>query len=293
VSSVIVIAYAVGAILGFLSARHGALAKVWPKLIRAQLLLATIALSVVAVWRLDSYEQFLWPLIMIVGFAAILGVSLVMRRGPGQGGPAAMRAWAATPNISFWVTPVAAALMGSPGVVIAVLVDRLGAPLWAVFIWLLRRDAPTRQRTATSWIDQSPILALGVGLVLRATVPAPEWTSVVPQVGAPLLATSGAALYVGSVMHRSQRIDPRPGLRTWALLVALRVAIFALVAWFAPSTPIALVAVLCGLSIPAFGPAQFSTVYGYREAVVSASNRYGWYVGAAGLGFAVWLSRVA
>lgn len=293
VSIVILAAYAVGGFLGFLSSRHDGLARVWPRLVRLQLLVATIALSIVAVWRLDSYEEFLWPAIMIGGFSAILAVALLISPGAGQAGAAAMRAWAATPNISFWVTPIAAALMGSSAVVIAVLVDRLGAPLWAVFIWLLRRDAPKPQRRATSWIDQSPMLALVVGLMLRTTGTAPEWTAVVPLIGVPLLATSGAALFVGSVMHPSQRMSPRPGLRTWVLLIAVRIALFAPIAWFAPTGPIALVAVLCGLSIPAFGPAQFSTVYGYRESAVAASTRYGWYVGAGGLVLAIWLTHGA
>jgi hypothetical protein len=194
-----------------------------------------------------------------------------------------MRAWAATPNTSFWVTPVAAVLMGSPGAVVAVLVDRLAAPLWAVFIWFLRRDAPRPQRRVTSLVDQSPLIALLAGLLLRATGTAPAWTASVTTAVVPLLAASGAALFVGSVLHPTQRMDPRPGLRAWALLVALRILLFIPISWLAPSPDIAVVALLCGLSIPAFGPAQFSTVYGYREPAVAASSRYGWLVGAAGL----------
>ena len=122
-----------------------------------------------------------------------------------------------------------------------------------------------------------------VGLLLRTTGTAPDWTSSVTTAVVPLLAASGAALFVGSVLHPTQRMDPRPGLRAWALLVTPRILLFMPIAWLAPSPDIAVVALLCGLSIPAFGPAQFSTVYGYREAAVAASSRYGWLVGAAGL----------
>ncbi len=290
-SSAIVIAYAVGAILGLLSSRHDGLARVWPRLVRAQLLVATVALSIVAVWRIEGLADFLWPVIMIGAFAVVLGASLATTgTGKGQAGGAAMRAWAATSNISFWVIPIAAASIGPSAVVVAVLVDRLGAPLWAVFIWLLRRDAPRPQRRATSWIDQSPMLALVVGLVLRATTPAPDWTTVTPLLLVPLLAVSGSALFVGSILHPAQRMSARPGMRAWVLLVGLRVLLFAPIAWYAPNRAVALVAVLCGLSIPAFGPAQFSTVYGYREPAVAASTRYGWFVGAVGLILALWYS---
>ncbi len=282
-SGVIITAYFAGAFAGVLSTRIDKLEKMWSRLVRAQLLLATIALSVVAVWRLEGVQEFLWPLAMIGAYGVLLAASVAASPGAGRAGGAAMRAWAATSNISFWVTPVAAALMGSPGVVVAVLVDRLGAPLWAVFIWLLRRDAPRPQRRVTSLVDQSPMLALLAGLLLRTTGPAPDWTVAVSLGAVPLLAASGAALFVGSVLHPTQRMNPRPGLRAWGLLVSLRIALFAPIVLLAPTVTISVVALLCGLSIPAFGPAQFSTVYGYREPAVAASSRYGWFVGAAGL----------
>lgn len=292
-TAVIAVAYALGALLGLLASRHTRLAEMWPRIVRAQLLIATVALALVAVWRLESLDAFLWPALMIAGFAGILVMAQLMRRPGVSHGAGAMQAWAATSNISFWVTPVAAALMSSPAVVVAVLADRLGAPLWAVFIWLLRRDAPTPQRSITSWIDQAPLLAFLVGLGLREIGPPPNWTAVVPLVLAPVLAVSGAAVFVGSTRHPSQQLDPAPGVRTWASLVAVRIIIFAVLAVLAPDPATALVAILCGLSIPAFGPAQFSTVYGYREAAVAANTKYGWYIGAIGLILALVLVRTS
>ena len=72
-------------------------------------------------------------------------------------------------------------------------------------------------------------------------------------------------------------------------LVLLRTALLVPIVVFAPNSAVRLVAVLVGLSIPAFGPSQFSTVYGYSEPVVAAATRYGWWIGAAGVvaGFAL------
>jgi hypothetical protein len=256
---VVLLAYALGAGLGLLAARSAGLARVWPRLVRAQLLAASVVLSVAAAWRLRGLEDVLWPVLIAAVFAVILVVALATTRGPRRGGVGTLRAWSATANTSFFVIPAAAALGGPEALVVAVLMDRLGTPLWAVYIALLRRDAPHPQRASTSWIDQSPAIALLVGLGLRALGPAPEWTATVSLVAAPVLAMSGAAVFVGSVLHPSQRIPARPGLAPWLSLVLLRVALLAPLAVLAPPSA-TLVIVLAALSIPAFGPPQFSTV---------------------------------
>jgi len=61
----------------------------------------------------------------------------------------------------------------------------------------MRRDAPFRQRRATSWVDQSPLLASFVGLSLHLVGAAPSWTADVLTRAGPLLAFSGAALFTG------------------------------------------------------------------------------------------------
>ena len=282
-TSAILLGYLIGGSFGYTASRSERLARVWPRLVRAQILIASVVLAVVSVWRLSDLNDVVWPVLMVCVFAVILAVSLATTSGERRAGRATLRTWATTSNTGFFVLPFAAAFGGPAALLIAVLIDRLGSPLWAVYVALLRRDAPKRQRTSTSWIDQSPVIALGVGLVLRLIIPAPDWTAALSLVAAPFMAATGAALFVGSVLHSSQRMSPRSGLRPWAMLTLLRVALFAPIVWFAPTPAIALVAVLCAFTIPAFGPSQMSLVYGYADPVVAASVRYGWFVGAAGL----------
>ena len=289
-SLVVLLAYVAGAGLGLLAARSAGLARVWPGIVRGQVLVASVVLSVAAAWRLRGLEDVLWPVLIAASFAVILVVALATTHGPRRGGVGTLRAWSATANTSFFVIPAAAGLGGPEALVVAVLMDRLGTPLWGVYIALLRRDAPRPQHASTSWIDQSPVIALLVGLGLRALGPAPDWTATVSLVAAPVLAASGAAVFVGSVLHPSQRIPARPGLAPWLWLVLLRVALLAPLAVLAPPS-VTLVVVLAALSIPAFGPPQFSTVYGYAEPVVAAGARYGWFVGALGVAAAVVLTR--
>jgi len=290
-SLVILAAYAVGASLGLWASRRPSLAVVWPRIVRAQLLVASIVLSVAAAWRLTGIQDVAWPLAVVMVFGVILAVSLVLTRGERRLGRGTLRAWTATSNTGYFVVPLTAALGGPAGLLTAVLVDRLGSPLWAVYIHLLRRDAPTPQRMRTSWVDQSPLLALLVGLALHLVGPAPEWTATVSLAMAPVLAATGAAVFVGSALHPTQRIPARPGLGPWLRLVTLRVALLAPVVLLAPNDGVRLVAVLCALSVPAFGPAQFSTVYGYAEPVVAASARYGWWIGALGVAAAYAVTR--
>jgi hypothetical protein len=114
-------------------------------------------------------------------------------------------------------------------------------------------------------------------------MPAPDWISVIDLWAGPILAATGAAIFVGSAFHSSQRVNPRKGFKRWAAMVALRIGLLAPLFIFAPSKPIAIVTILAALSIPAFGPSQFSTMYGYSEPEVAAANKYGWYVGAVGV----------
>jgi hypothetical protein len=288
---VVLLAYAVGAASGLLASRSEGLARVWPRVVRAQLLVASAALSVAAAWRLTDIEQALWPMAIAAVFVLILLVALAVGSAPRRAGRATLHAWSATANTAFFVIPAAAAFGGTGSVVVAVLADRLGTPLWAVYVWLLRRDAPRPQRSRTSWIDQAPAIALLVGLLLRSVAPAPEWTATVSLWAAPVLAATGAAVFVGSVLHPSQRIDPRPGLLPWASLVALRIVLLLPIALLAPTPDVAVVAVLCAFSIPAFGPPQFSTVYGYADPVVAAGSRYGWWLGAIGVAVGAVMTR--
>jgi hypothetical protein len=178
---------------------------------------------------------------------------------------------------------VATAIAGAPGAVFAVIVDRLYIVIFGFFTWILRRNAPTPQRMRTSWIDQAPVIALGIGLLLNVTRETPSWTATALEWAAPLLALSGAAVFVGSVLHPSQRIPWRPGVRVWALLSAVRILLFVPAALLAPTPEIAIAFVLFGFTIPAFFPPQLSILYGYRDSVVAATARWGWVFAAPGI----------
>jgi hypothetical protein len=152
----------------------------------------------------------------------------------------------------------------------------------------MRRDAPIRQRRATSWVDQSPILASFAGLILLAINPAPPWTSDVLTLAGPLLAFSGAALFTGSVIHpHNLAVSQTEGaVRRWGWLTVVRVAYYAVVATVAAlagSTALIVVAVLTALSAPSFQPIQMSVLYGYRSEVVVVAVRWGWILAPLGL----------
>ena len=134
-----------------------------------------------------------------------------------------------TPNASFWVVPTAAAFAGSAGTMIAVLANVITTAWNAVAVHLMRRDAPFRQRRSTTWVDQSPVLASLVGLLLHLLGPAPAWTADVLTLAGPLLAFSGAALFTGSVIHPHNLAVPQTehAVRRWGWLTVLRVAYYA------------------------------------------------------------------
>jgi len=285
---VVVLAYALGATLGVASARSARLAGVWQRIIRFQIVLVSVGVSILAAWRLEGIADLGWPMLAVGITVVIMSVAWwTTPRGSDRTGRAVLRGWSANANGGFWVIPVATAIAGAPGAVFAVIVDRLYIVIFGFFTWVLRRNAPEPQRMRTSWIDQAPVIALGVGLVLNVTTDTPAWTATALEWAAPLLALSGAAVFVGSVLHPSQRIPWRPGMRIWALLSAVRLALFVPAALLAPTPEIAIAFVLFGFTIPAFFPPQLSILYGYRDAVVAATARWGWVWAAPGVAAAL------
>ena len=285
------ICFCAGGLLGWATAHGGpAVQRSWPVVLRIQILATSATLSLVAVWRLTSIGELLGPL----GLAAGLWVMFVCSqatRGRRSAGTAALEAWAVSPNSGFWVVPAATAFAGATGAMIAVLANVITSIWSAACVHLMRRDAPTRQRRATSWVDQSPILASFAGLVLLAIDPAPTWTSDVLTLAGPLLAFSGAALFTGSMLHPHNVgvVRTEHALRRWTWLTGVRVAYYLVlvaIAALASSTALAVVAVLSGLSAPSFQPVQLAVLYGYRSEVVMTAIRWGWVLVPAGLGLA-------
>ncbi len=288
-SLVVAVAYALGLGFGWLATRKGAFAEIWPALVRVQMVAAPLLLTVVAVWRLRAFDDLLWPAIMVAMFLVIFAISQVTQREEPRSARATLQAMSAVPNTGFFLVPIAAAL-DPRALVPAVLVDRLTIPVWSWWIALLRRDAPIPQSRRTGVLDQAALIAAAIGLLLRFTGPAPDWTATMSQWVAPVLAMSGAATFIGSALHPSQRVDPRPGRWRWIALVLLRICLFAVVFIFVPAE-MRVLAVLCALSAPTFGPPQYATLYGYNDPVLAAGNRLGWFVGAVGVVTAALLTR--
>ncbi|MFZ8909443.1 MAG: hypothetical protein ACO20A_02155 [Candidatus Nanopelagicales bacterium] len=285
---VVVLAYALGAAIGVASSRSARLASVWRVIIRYQIVIVSVGVSILAAWRLEGFADLGWPLLAAGITAVIMACAWwTTPRSPDRTGRAVLRGWSANANGGFWVIPVATAIAGAPGAVFAVIVDRLYIIIFGFFTWILRRNAPQPQRLRTSWVDQAPVIALGIGLVLNVTRETPDWTATALAWAAPLLALSGAAVFVGSVLHPSQRIAWRPGVRTWGFLSAVRILLFVPAALLAPTPEIAIAFVLFGFTIPAFFPPQLSILYGYRDAVVAATARWGWVWAAPGVALAV------
>jgi energy-converting hydrogenase Eha subunit A len=281
---IVVLAYALGAAIGVAGSRSARLAGVWQRVIRLQIVFVSVGVSILAAWRLEGLADLGWPLLAAAFTFVIMACAWwTTPRGSDRAGRAVLRGWSANANGGFWVIPVATAIAGAPGAVFAVIVDRLYIIIFGFFTWILRRNAPERQRMRTSWIDQAPVIALGIGLILNVTHETPEWTATALAWAAPLLALAGAAVFVGSVLHPSQRIAWRPGMRIWAGLSAVRVLLFVPAAFLAPTPEIAITFVLFGLTIPAFFPPQLSILYGYRDAVVAATARWGWVFAAPGV----------
>jgi hypothetical protein len=283
--------FVAGGLVGWGAARGGStVQRVWPVVLRVQILITSATLSFAAAWRLTSAGELVGPLALTTGMWLLLGAALATR-GRRSTGDGALEAWAVSPNSGFWVVPAAAAFAGAAGTAIAVLANVLTSLWGGVCVHLMRRDAPRRQRRSTTWVDQSPILASVVGLLLHAIGPAPGWTADVLTLAGPLLAFSGAALFTGSIIHPHNVGVPRTehAVRRWAWLTVVRVLYFvavtlAAVAW--GSTALAVVAVLSALSAPSFQPIQLAVLYGYRSEVVVAAVRWGWLLAPLGLGAA-------
>ena len=285
------VCFLVGGLLGWGAAQGGTrVQRAWPIALRVQILVTSATLSLVAAWRLTSAGELVGPLTLSAGLWLLLGATLATR-GRRSAGMGSLEAWAVSPNSGFWVVPAAAAFAGSTGTMIAVLANVITTAWLAVAVHLMRRDAPIRQRRATSWVDQSPILASAVGLLLHLAGPAPGWTADVLLLAGPLLAFSGAALFMGSVVHPHNLSVPRTehAVRRWTWLTIVRVAYYVLVAvaaGLASSKSLAVVAVLSGLSAPSFQPIQLAVLYGYRSDVVVAAVRWGWLLAPVGLALA-------
>jgi hypothetical protein len=280
--------FVVGGLLGWWASRGGSrVQRAWPIVLRIQILLTAATLSLFAAWRLTALTQLVGPLVLAGGLWFLFVVA-VATRGERSTGEGALESWAVGPNSGFWVVPVAAAFAGSAGAMIAVLANAANAAENAVCVHLMRRDAPLRQRRSTSWVDQSPVLALAAGLLLHLAGPAPGSSKEVLALAGPLLAFSGAALFAGSVVHPHNLSVPKSdhALRRWTWLTALRVGYFMLIVACTSSTPLAVVAAVSALSAPSFTPIQQAVLYGYRSGVVNVGVRWGWVLAPLGLGLA-------
>ncbi len=288
----VVLAYGIGATLGVLSARSSRLESSWRVIIRAQILLASVFVSLLAAWRLADIADLLWPVLAaLLSVVVVITAWFVTPAGPDRPGRAALRGWSASPNGGFWVIPVATSVAGAPGAVVAVLADRVIVFMYSSLTWVLRRYAPRPQRVRTSWIDQAPLIALAIGLGLNAASDAPEWTGTALVWTAPLMALSGAAVFVGSALHPSQRLPWRSGMRVWLILTTVRLVIFITAAFFAPTPEVAIMLVLFAFSIPAFFPPQLSVLYGYADPVVATAARWGWIWAPVGITAALLIWR--
>jgi hypothetical protein len=282
-------AYLLGAVMGLVADRGGPrLRRDWPIYLRVQLLATSAFLGLFSAWRLTAPRQVVAPVLMAcVGVILLAGAYVT--RGRSSPGLAALEAWSASPNGVFWVLPVAGALVGPTASMITALFNAVYAAPNAVSIHLMRRDAPIPQRRSTNWVDQSPLLAVGAGLLLHVIGPAPAASHWVLTVAGPLLAFVGAALFVGSVLHPHNLASGRPaaGVWRWAYLSAIRVLYLVPLAVLTHSRAVAVIAVLAAFGAPAFSPAQQAVLYGYHSGEVNAAVRWGWVLLPVGLVIAI------
>ena len=274
-----------------------AVQRVWPIVLRVQILLTSATLSLVAAWRLTSIGQLVGPLGWPGGSGSV-PVARSRDAGRRSTGEAMLESWAVGPNSGFWVVPVATAFAGSAGTH-----DRRAGQVvnvaWnAVAVHFMRRDAPIRQRRSTTWVDQSPILALAVGLLLHAVGPCSALHEGRPDTG-----RTPAGLLGCRPLRRIRRPSAQLGgaqtghaVRRWGWLTALRVAYYLVVVGVRtrPRPPLAIVAALSGLSAPSFQPIQQAVLYGFRSGVVNAAVGGAGYWSRSGSGWRRWSgSRLA
>jgi hypothetical protein len=282
-------AYLLGALMGLGAHRGGPrLRRGWPVYLRIQLVATAALLGLFSAWRLTAPRQIVAPILLAGVGGLLLGVSHLMR-GARSSGLAELEGWAAFPNGTFWVLPIAGALIGPTASMISALANAVYAIPNAACIHLMRRDAPIPQRRSTTWTDQSMLLAVVAGLVLHLSGPAPAASRWILTVAGPLLAFVGAALYTGSVLHpHNASISRTPSdLRRWILLTTVRICYLALVAVVTGSTAVAVIAVLSALGPPAFNPPQQAVLYGYRSGVVMVAVRWSWVLLPVGLALAL------
>lgn len=280
--------FAVGGLIGWSASRGGErIQRAWPVVLRIQILLTSATLSLFAAWRLTALGQLVGPLLLAGGLWFLFMVSVISRghRSPGE---AALESWAVGPNSGFWVVPAATAFAGSAGAMIAVLANAANTAENAVCVHLMRRDAPVAQRRSTTWVDQSPLLAVALGLLFHVAGRAPSSSRDILTLAGPLLAFSGAALFAGSVVHPHNVSIPKSShaFRRWSWLTTLRVGYFLLIVVGTSSTALAVVAALSALSAPSFAPIQQAVLYGFRSSVVNVAVRWGWILAPIGLGVA-------
>ena len=279
--------YGLGALVGLVAGRARPQGSRWPIAIRAQILAAACVLGVVAAWRLHTVRQLEVPLGIECTLVWVVIAAYAMR-GDASRGEAALWSWAATANSAFWAIPLATAVAGAEGAVLAVLADRAGALRTAYVTHVLRADAPTPQRLRTAWIDQAPVGALAIGLLFHVGGAAPHWTASVTRYVGPWLALTGAVLFTGSLAHDATKVRVVAADRARAAaLFGVRMGLAVPLLVWRWGSPGAAVVALNAFSVPAFLPAQVSILYGYRSGVVRVAATWGWIVGPVGLAIAI------
>jgi hypothetical protein len=271
-------AYAIGAAVGFGVDRGGPrLRRDWPVYLRLQLIATASLLTLFSAWQLSAPSQIVAPLLISANAIAVTVAALATKRDR-SAGLSSLEAWSASPNGAFWVLPVAGAFAGTSASMITALSNAAYAAPVAVWIHLLRRDAPVRQRMATTWVDQSALLALALGLGLHLVGPAPAASHVILRISGPILAFVGAAMFTGSILHPQNvaTIRTRRDLGRWLGLSTVRVVWLVPIAVLTHSTAVAVVSVLSAFGAPAFNPPQLAVLYGYRSGVVNIAVRWGW-----------------
>jgi hypothetical protein len=284
-------AYLAGALLGLMVPRAGPRLRTgWPVYLRIQFVATAALLGLFSAWRLTALRQIVTP-IVIAGVGVVLLAVSDATRGNRSRGMAELEGWAAFPNGAFWVQPIAGAVLGPSAAGVAALANAIYSIPNALCIHFMRRDAPIGQRRSTGWLDQSMLLAVGIGLLLHLSGPAPTASRWVLTIAGPLLAFVGAGLYAGSVLHPHNRsVAPGPSdLWRWFLLTGVRVVYLVGVAFVTHSTVVAVIAILSAFGPPAFNPPQQAVLYGYRSGVVIVAVRWGWFFVPIGLAVALLL----
>ena len=200
-----------GRAVGWGAARAGPrVQRAWPVVLRMQILLTSATLSLAAAWRLTSARELLGPLALSAGCGS--SRRDLVSRGERSAGQSSLEAWAVTPNSELLGGPDRGRLrrIGRGDDRRAGQCDhhRLESGVRSTSCGATPRSASA---APPRWVDQSPVLASLVGLLLHVLGPAPAWTADVLTLAGPLLAFSGAALFTGSVIHPHNLAVPRTG----------------------------------------------------------------------------------